>query len=181
LLVAAFNPRSVLYRSVMRNPGTLVAIDPATIYARNLEVPSGGGVGTARALAKAYGVMATGGAELGLRPETLEALVAPPTPPEAGFRDECILGDIRFSLGFMRPGPDWSFGGPASFGAPGAGGSFAYADPQSGIGYAYICNRLGKSKDDPRDTSLRRALNQILARSNSTTTSTSKTPRVAGS
>ncbi len=38
------------------------------IYARNLEVPSGGAVGTARAIARAYSVFATGGRELGLRP-----------------------------------------------------------------------------------------------------------------
>ena len=43
------------------------------IYARNLEVPSGGAVGTARAIARAYGVFA-GGKELGLRPETLDAV-----------------------------------------------------------------------------------------------------------
>ena len=41
--------------------------DEQRIYARNLEVPSGGGVGTARAIAHAYGVFATGGRELGLR------------------------------------------------------------------------------------------------------------------
>jgi hypothetical protein len=47
------------------------------VYTRNLEVPAGGGVGTARAMAHAYGVFATGGRELGLRKETLDLLAAP--------------------------------------------------------------------------------------------------------
>ena len=47
---------------------------PTRIYARNLEIPSGGAVGTARAIAHAYSVFATGGRELGLRAETLRRL-----------------------------------------------------------------------------------------------------------
>lgn len=163
LVLAAFDKRSVFHRSMIANPGTLVAIDEQRIFARDLEVPSGGGVGTARSIAHVYGVLAAGGAELGLSPDTVQALAAPPTPPLHGFRDACMRGDIRFSLGFMRPAPDWRFGGPASFGAPGAGGSFGYADPDAGIGYAYVCNRMGKSKDDPRDLALRQAMTASLA------------------
>ena len=163
LLLRAFDKRSVFFRSMIANPGTTVALDPVRIYARELEVPSGGGVGTARAIAHAYGVLATGGAALGIRPDTIQALIAPPVPPRHGFRDACMLGDIRFSLGFMRPAPDWSFGGPFSFGAPGAGGSFGYADPDAGIGYAYVCNRMGRSQEDPRDVALRTAMTAGLA------------------
>jgi hypothetical protein len=36
------------------------------------------------ALARAYGVFATGGRELGFRPETLQALMAPAVPPPMG-------------------------------------------------------------------------------------------------
>ena len=74
LTLAAMNRRSVLYRSLIANPGTGFYVDPRHVVVRNLEVPSGGGVGTARAIAKAYGVFASGGRELGLRPETIEAL-----------------------------------------------------------------------------------------------------------
>ena len=77
------------------------------MYARNLEVPSGGGVGTARGIAHAYGVFATGGRELGLRQETLDLLAAPAIPPTRGFYDECMKGDgIQFSLGFMKSDAD---------------------------------------------------------------------------
>ena len=161
-MLAALNPRSVFYRSLISNPGTVLALDQEHIYARNFEVPSGGGVGTARAIAHAYSVFATGGKELALQPATLRALAAPPVPPQRGFYDECMKGDIRFSLGFMKPSPGWSFGGPSSFGSPGAGGSLGYADPDAGIAYAYVCNRMGKSNGDPRDLALRAALSQSL-------------------
>ena len=68
------NRRSVLYRSLMTNPGTAFYVDQHRMVVRNLELPSGGGVGTARAIANAYGVFASGGRELGLRPETIEEL-----------------------------------------------------------------------------------------------------------
>lgn len=164
LWVAVFNRRSVLYRSLMSNPGTLLAHDTERVYARNLEVPSGGGVGTARAIARAYSEFVTGGTAIGLRPETLAALAAPPIPPQHGFKDACLTGDIRFSLGFMKPSPVWSFGsGPQAFGSPGAGGSLGYADPETGIAYAYVCNRMGKSVDDPRDLALRAAMRAAVA------------------
>lgn len=161
--LAAFNPRSVLSRSLVRNPAGPLPLDERRIYARDLEVPSGGGVGTARGIARAYGVFAAGGRELGLRPETLEALAAPAVPSRHGFYDECMKGDVQFSLGFMKSSPAWPFGGPASFGAPGAGGSLGYADPQTGIGYGYVTNRMGTAlTGDPRDVALRKALDAVL-------------------
>ena len=128
------------------------------IYARNLEVPSGGGVGTARALAKAYGVFATGGKELGLQKETLEQLKAPAIPPTKGFYDECLKVKVQFSLGFSKPNEKYLIEHPSSFGAPGMGGSYAFADPDAEIGYAYVMNRMGAQLVDPREEALRRAV-----------------------
>lgn len=62
----------------------------------------------------------------------------------------------------MRPSPVWAFGGPRSFGAPGAGGSLGYADPDTRLGYAYVCNRMGQSKDDPSDLALRNAIDRCI-------------------
>jgi len=65
---------------------------------------------------------------------------------------------IAFSAGFMkdsrttsRPifGPD-----PSCFGHPGAGGAHAFADPASGIGFAYVMNQMEQSVL-PNDKSLR--------------------------
>jgi CubicO group peptidase (beta-lactamase class C family) len=159
VVLASMNRRSVLYRSLIVNPGTQFYIDPHRVVVRSLEVPSGGGVGTARAIARAYGVFANGGRELGLRPGTIEALTAPAIPPRRGFFDECIRGPVQFSLGFMKPSDTFRFGHPGAFGSPGAGGSMGYADPRVGIGYGYVTNRMGMDlQGDPRDVALRAAI-----------------------
>lgn len=160
--LAAFNRRSNIYRALI---GSDLPHDEQRIYTRNLEAPSGGGVGTARAIARAYSVFATGGRELQLSPETLQALSAPAIPATHGFYDECMMGEARFSLGFMKPSPLWPFGNEGSFGAPGAGGSLGFADPRADIGYAYITNQMGTSlTGDPRDLALRNAVYSIIQR-----------------
>jgi CubicO group peptidase (beta-lactamase class C family) len=159
ILLASVNRRSVLYRSLISNPGTQFYLDPERVVVRNLEAPSGGGVGTARAIAKAYGVFATGGRELDLRPATLDALTAPARPTRHGFYDECFHGPVKFSLGFMKPSASFRFGHPGAFGSPGAGGSMGYADPQRRIGYGYVTNRMRMHlQGDPRDIALRSAI-----------------------
>jgi CubicO group peptidase (beta-lactamase class C family) len=159
LSLASLYPRSNIYRALITNPGAGICLDEGRVYSRNLEVPSGGGVGTARAIAHAYGSFANGGRDLQLRPETLQLLMAPAIAPERGFFDECVKGEMYFSLGFAKPGPTAPFGHPGSFGHPGAGGSFGFADPQAGIGYAYVTNRMGTSLPfDPRDVALRKAV-----------------------
>jgi CubicO group peptidase (beta-lactamase class C family) len=158
------NRHSNIYRALMVNPGAAVYQDEERVYARNLEVPSGGGVGTARGIAHAYGVFATGGRELGLRQETLDLLAAPAIPPAHGFYDECMKADgIQFSLGFMKSTAAWPFGSTRSFGSPGAGGSLGYADPDAGIGYGYVTSQMGTAlTGDPRDVALRDALSSAL-------------------
>jgi CubicO group peptidase (beta-lactamase class C family) len=154
LALSAMNPRSRFRRSLL---GSLPE-ERAYVYARNLEVPSGGGVGTARSIAKAYSVFATGGKELGLSEETLRQLMAPAVPPAQGFYDECLKVEIQFSLGFMKPSPKNAFAHSSSYGAPGTGGSFGFADPHAGIGYAYIPNQWRFYLTDPRGEALRTAI-----------------------
>jgi CubicO group peptidase (beta-lactamase class C family) len=153
-------------RSNMRRSlrGSELPEDPRRVCARNLEVPSGGAVGTARAIARAYSVFATGGRELGLRQDTLDQLTAPAIPPARGFYDECMKGDgVQFSLGFMKSSPGFPFGGARSFGSPGAGGSLGFADPVAGVGYAYVTSKMGTAlTGDPRDVALRDALYAAL-------------------
>ena len=162
IALASLNPRSNIRRALM---GSELVVDTDRTYARNLEIPSGGAVGTARCIAHAYSVFATGGYELALRAETLAALRAPATPSKHGFFDECMQGDVEFSLGFMKPNRAWPFGSFAAFGAPGAGGAFGFADPQRGIGYAYVTNRMGvKVTGDPREIALRDAVASVVDR-----------------
>jgi CubicO group peptidase (beta-lactamase class C family) len=162
LTLAAMNPRSVLHRSLVANPGTGFYMNEAHTVVRELEVPSGGGVGNARAIARAYGAFASGGRELGLRRETLEALAAPAKPARHGFYDECFRGPAKFSLGFMKPSETFPFADvhrERAYGAPGAGGAMGYADPDTGIGYGYVTNRMAMHlTGDPRDRALRKAI-----------------------
>ena len=166
LMAVGMYPRSNIYRALVVNPGTSIYLDNRDVYARNLEVPAGGGVGTAAAIAHAYGVFASGGRELELRQQTLDLLAAPAVPPTRGFYDECLKGEVQFSLGFMKPCDNWRFGGPRSFGSPGTGGALGFADPDCGIGYGYVTSRMGmKFNGDPRDIALRNALYASLPRS----------------
>ena len=162
LALDAMNRRSNISRALR---GSELPHDEARIYARNLEIPSGGAVGTARAIAHAYGVFASGGRELGLRGRTLELLSAPAVPPSRGFYDECMRSnDVQFSLGFMKSSQAIPFGSPSAFGSPGAGGALGFADPEAGVGYAYVTNRMGtRLSGDERDVALRGALYSSIA------------------
>lgn len=152
-------PGSLLRRSFV---GLDVDQNDRGYYA--VEVPAGNGVGTARAIARAYSAFAEGGAELRIPPQTLALITAPPVM--AGARDVVLGVPSYFSLGFLRPGPEVAFGSsPRAFGAPGAGGSFGFADPDAHLGYAYVMNRLDfYLTDDPREKALREAIYRAIAR-----------------
>ncbi len=155
LTLAAMSPRSRFRRCL---EGSELPAQGEHVYARNLEVPAGGGVGTARAIAQAYGVFAAGGRALGVRPETLRQLMAPAVPPARGFRDACTKVEMAHSLGFLKPSAKNPYAHPSAFGAPGTGGSIGFADPHFELGYAYVPNRMGARLDDPREAALRRAM-----------------------
>ena len=158
-------PPSLVARTLtnprMRGPG-----DMDRPEYRAIEFPSGSGVAQARALAKAYGVLATGGQALGLAPRTMEELTAPPTLPTGGSRDLIIGWQTAFGLGLWKPCPVFLPGlSSRAFGGAGAGGSLGYADPDTEVGYAYVMNRMGfHMYDDPREKTLRDALYRCLER-----------------
>jgi CubicO group peptidase (beta-lactamase class C family) len=163
--LAGLNPRSNLRRCLL---GSELPEQNDRVYARNLEVPSGGGVGTAQALARAYSVFATGGSELGLAEETLQQLMAPAIPPARGFRDQCLKVEAPFSLGFAKLGYKDTAIHPSAFGHFGAGGSLGFADPHAQIGYGYVPNQFLMSLQDPRDIALRTALYRAIGELNPT-------------
>ena len=168
MVLALMNPRSLTSRSLnqmrdkrLRSPGDLNRPE-----FRAIEIPAGGGIGQVRSIAKAYGVFATGGRELNITKETLDALTMPAAPPSLGIRDVVFHVDTLFSLGFMKPFPAFNFGiSEKAFGTPGLGGSFGYADPDTQVGFAYAPNKMGFHMwDDPREKALRDALSRCLQR-----------------
>jgi CubicO group peptidase (beta-lactamase class C family) len=160
LIVKVLWPWSLLRKSLMI-PSGLDWNDRRTL---EVELPAGNGVGTARAMARAYSALSEGGAELGVTPETLARLFA--SPDVARPKDEVLGVPTYFSLGFLRPGPSVTFGSSQrAFGAPGAGGSFAFADPDARLGYAYVMNNLNfYLSDDPREKPLRDAIYRAIVR-----------------
>jgi CubicO group peptidase (beta-lactamase class C family) len=151
-------PRSILRRS-MAIPSDVDFNDRRSLEA---ELPAGNGVGTARAIARAYSAFAEGGAEIGLNPETFARITA--EPPVERPLDEILGIPTYFWLGFARPGPGGSFGSTArAFGGPGAGGSLAFADPDAHLGFAYVMNKLDYwVSNDPREKALRDAVYRAL-------------------
>ena len=121
-----------------------------------VELPSVNGTGTARALATVYGALASGGTQLGIHQDTIDELER----PETASHDEILGVETAFRFGFMKPFPILPFGSsPRAYGHTGAGGSFAYADPETGVGYAYAMNRAGYAlPTDPREVALRHAV-----------------------
>jgi CubicO group peptidase (beta-lactamase class C family) len=165
MALAMVNPRSVSARA-FANPRVrgLAGLDRSEY--RAVEFPAGGAIGSARDIARAYAAFVADPPELGLTDATLQELTRFPEPPTRGWADRVLKVPTAFSLGFARPLGGFRFGSsPRAFGHPGAGGSFAFADPDRGVAFAYVMNRLGfHLNDDPREKSLRDALYRCLDR-----------------
>jgi CubicO group peptidase (beta-lactamase class C family) len=168
LLALRYTPPAVTMRMI--RPGSLlrksfvgIGADPNDRRYLEVEVPAGNGVGTARAVARAYSAFAEGGAEIGITDETFDRITEPPHVSQP--RDAVLGIPSYFSLGFVRPGPGFKFGSTArTFGSAGAGGSFALADPDRHLGYAYVMNRFDfYLVDDPREKALRDAIYRAAA------------------
>ena len=162
MVMALANPWSVsscaLSPFAMRTPAELN--DPEY---RALEIPGGNGVGRVRDVARLYGLLASAPSEVGLDEQTVAQLTAPPTPPRDGSYDVVLKTDTAYSLGYWKPFDGFAFGPPQAFGAPGAGGAFAFADPARDLGFAYAPNRMGTALwSDPREAALRRAVLRCL-------------------
>jgi CubicO group peptidase (beta-lactamase class C family) len=158
------NPRSITYKA-FANPRIRAPSDFDRSVYRQLELPAAGAIGSARDVARAYAAFAAGEPELGLTTGTLEELTRFPVPPTRGWHDEVLRVETAFSLGFARPLGPFQFGSSErAFGHPGAGGSFAFADPDRDVSFAYVMNRMGfYLNDDPREKPLRDALYRCLS------------------
>ena len=163
MVLSGIWPQSLVARSV----NTLRLQNPADLGGpelRGIEIPSANGIGEARAIARIYGSLATGGGELGITPRTWQELIAPATLPQRGSRDAILKIDTRYGFGFSRPSRAMQFGfGPAAFGCPGAGGCFGMADPDQQLGFAYVSNKMGfRLFDDAREKAVRDACYRCL-------------------
>jgi CubicO group peptidase (beta-lactamase class C family) len=141
-LEALLENRDSLVARVFGNP----PLETGAVNSRDwraAEIPAANGHGTARSLARVYGALARGGEIDGVRVLGEPAIEAAATEQVRGV--DAVLAPLhtRFGLGFMLTQPMISFGpNPRSFGHPGAGGSIAFADPDSRLGFAYVMNQM---------------------------------------
>jgi len=154
------NPFSLFWKSM-----TLIKCDiDDPLEELKFEEASGGGAGEARALAKVYGILAIGGTELNISPETMNIMKKFTASPEDGIRD-VVMGweSLGSSAGFTKPYEIFNFAGDSAFGFSGTGGSLAYADPEYKVGYAYVMNKMDYYNiNDPRETALREAMYECV-------------------
>jgi CubicO group peptidase (beta-lactamase class C family) len=141
---------------------------------RSASFPAFGGIGSASAVAKFYGMLACGGTHEGKWYFSEESLLTMQRRVSDGF-DLVLQRETAFSCGLML---DPLHGGEkirsvfgpslAAFGHPGAGGSLAFADPMRRLGFAYVMNQMEPGAL-PRERTLRlvRALYADLAISRS--------------
>ena len=124
------------------------------------EIGAANGITNARSLARMYGALVApvDGVRL-LDPATVEVARS----QRVRAADACLLAETSFGLGFML---DTAFNpllSPGSFGHPGAGGSLGFADPESGIGFGYVMNRMQMNLSaDPRQGALIDAVRRCL-------------------
>jgi CubicO group peptidase (beta-lactamase class C family) len=150
--------------SLLRKSMLFADVDPNDRRWLEVEVPAGNGVGTARAIARAYSAFAEGGAMLGIAPATLASLTE--VIDVERQKDQVMGVPTWMSLGFLRPGPGPEWGSSRrAFGTPGAGGSFGFADPDARLGFAYVMNNMEYYMfDDPREKALRDAVYRVIRR-----------------
>src|SRR6478736_2075363 len=160
LAAASVSPFSLIGRATSLAAGVKDLDELNRDELRVLEMPAVNGTGTARSVAKLYGSAATGDSQLGLSSGVRDALEGPAVPPTGGLRDKVMGFDVSYSLGFGKPINVFVFGSSdKAFGWPGAGGSFGFADPDTGVGFGYVMNRMGfHAHSDPRELALRQAL-----------------------
>jgi CubicO group peptidase (beta-lactamase class C family) len=124
---------------------------------RRAEIPSANGHATALGLAKLMGLMATGGGGL-LSPEGVAAL----TGQRIVGEDLVLPFHISWGAGVMRnQGLNLYGPGQETFGHSGWGGACCLADPERGLGMAYVMNK--QSSDLIGDARARRLIDAAYA------------------
>ena len=160
-VLAQFGNELLLAR-VFSNPGGHYSYDDMwnTRQLHVAELPSSNGIGDARSLARLY---ASCIGEIDVHRTLTEQAVQNATTTRARGKDEVIMIDSCFGLGFMLGASFGAANPPTAFGHAGAGGSLCFADPARHVAFAYVMNDLRfDPKGDPRSEELVRAVYRSL-------------------
>lgn len=136
------------FKASLLNPSISPFKDACSKEWRLAEIAASNGHGDARSIAKLYALMAAGGQLNGTRlisSETLALATAPEVEVEAQAENKLDLvtgTQIRRSPGFILSRGGNYGPGINSFGHAGAGGSMAFADPDSELSFCYVMNQM---------------------------------------
>ncbi len=126
---------------------------------RAAEVPAANGVTNARSLARFYAGL-SGTVDGGPAAPLLSAeQIAAASVCHTSGPDQVLMMETTIGLGFWTASPFAPYGGARSIGHGGAGGSLGFTDPEHGIGFGYVMNRMLQNlTGDPRTRTLVTAL-----------------------
>ena len=135
-------------------------MNPNTREFHAAEIPAGNGISDARSLARMYASLIGDGVDV-VRFLSDESVQKASTE-ESNGRDEVLQIATRFGLGFSL-NQEGSLGQEGAFEHSGAGGSLGFADPEAGIGFGYVMNKMQLvAGDDPRTLTLIAATHESL-------------------
>ncbi|XP_064642314.1 beta-lactamase domain-containing protein 2-like isoform X2 [Lineus longissimus] len=155
------------FYEMVSNPASLIAkaigmIDMPESYnhidKKIVEISSVTGHGTARALAKIYGMITMDGGMVNGKPLISDSVLLEfMQVPDEITKDKVVLLPISYSGGMSHlptPAGDWMFG------TPGFGGQMGHGDPKKQIGLGFLTNHLRTYivVSDPRTQSLFKAV-----------------------
>jgi len=146
------DPESMSYKSFSLTEEPIDLEQANTPEWRAAEIPAANGHGSARAVARVYGVLARGGELEGVRVLGASAIESAIVEQSDGL-DAVLLLPSRFGMGFMLTQPELQLGpNEHAFGHSGLGGSLGFADPDAKLGFGYTMNKMIVSADlvDPR-------------------------------
>ena len=158
-IVQAFmDPNSLSNRALTGVTNPAMNFNSRAMHAA--EVPAANGITTARSLAKMYAAQV--GEVDGVRLMS-DATVANAIVEQSSGPDAVLMIPTRFGLGFFLQADFSPLMGPRSFGHAGAGGSLGFADPDAGIGFGYVMNKMDSNlSGDPRTAGLIAAVKASL-------------------
>lgn len=124
------------------------------------ELPWMNAVCTADSLSRAYAALL--GEIDGVRLVRPEALRPVRLRQSWSQRDRVLQKPLGFSQGFVKDELTLFSPTPAAFGHPGAGGALGWADPDAGLTFGYVMNRMDWRIRSPRAVGLCRAVYACL-------------------
>lgn len=114
---------------------------------RLAEIPSANGHGSAKSLAKLFGILSNGCSRDGISIMSKDVLQNAITPYSSGPDSVLFGATIKFGLGYELAQGISTIGDMSPhlsdrmFGHAGVGGAVAFGDPDKSLGYGFVCNQ----------------------------------------